>query len=260
MIDVSQKTAPPLGKGALPSLNGKTRPPLDRRTVLELNRPDGAAGYARETQTPPQAPVRPAVQPPPQAPAMKPLPPLINPLRKGQKTPVRFPDPRSRRLRVCFGWNVKDSRCDIDASAFLVDASGRVPDDGWFVFYGQTGSPDGSVTFYEDSGGRDREVIQVDLERLDPSIQKLVFVLTINEAFDRGLNFSMLRDVYVRLLDGAAGQELFSYRLEEYYEAVTSVTIGELYLYNGQWKFNPVGNGLHRDLAGQCAVYGVEIC
>ena len=260
MIGINQKTAPPLGRNALPSLNGKTRPPLDRRTVLELNRPGGGAGYVREAGTPVRAPAGPAVPPPPQAPAVKPVPPLARPLRKGQKTPLQFQDPRSRRLRACFGWNVKDSRCDIDASAFLVDASGRVPDDGWFVFYGQTGSPDGSVTFSEDPGGMDREVIQVDLERLDPSIQKIVFVLTINEAFAQGLDFSMLRDVYVRLLDGASDRELLSYRLEEYFETVTSITVGELYLYNGQWKFNPVGNGLHQDLAGQCAVYGVEIC
>ena len=31
------------------------------------------------------------------------------------------------------------------------------------------------------------------------------------------------------------------------------------YLHNGQWKFNPVGNGVHQDLAGQCRIYGVEI-
>ena len=38
-----------------------------------------------------------------------------------------------------------------------------------------------------------------------------------------------------------------------------SMTLGELYLHQGQWKFNPVGNGVHMDLAGQCALYGVTL-
>ena len=164
-----------------------------------------------------------------------------------------------RKLNVCFGWNIRDSRCDMDASAFLVGANGKVPDDSWFVFYGQTDSPDRSVSFGMDSSGKDREIITVDLNRLNPSIRKIVFVLTIDQAFQNNLNFSMIRDAYVRLLDANTGQELLSYRLEEYYNNVTSMTLGELYLHNGQWKFNPVGNGVHQDLAGQCAIYGVEI-
>lgn len=37
------------------------------------------------------------------------------------------------------------------------------------------------------------------------------------------------------------------------------MTLGELYLHQGQWKFNPVGNGVHMDLARQCALYGVTL-
>ena len=157
------------------------------------------------------------------------------------------------------GWNVRDNRCDIDASAFLLEAGGHVPADGWFVFYSQQTSPDQSVVFGSDPSGKDRELFEIDLSRLDRRIQKIVFVLTINEAFENHLNFSMVKDAYVRLLDGTTNRELMSYRMEEYYDNVTSMTIGELYLHNGQWKFNPVGNGVNKDLAGQCAIYGVNI-
>jgi len=187
------------------------------------------------------------------------MPRLVNPLRKGQKTSL---DPQNRGLRMlkaCFGWNIIDARCDMDASAFLTAATGKVPGDDWFVFYGQEVSPDNSVRFMEDPSGKDREIITVNLLSLNSSIQKIVFVLTINEAFENHLNFSMIKDAYVRILDGVTNQELVSYKLEEYYTNVTSITIGELYLHNGQWKFNPVGNGVNRDLAGQCAMYGVEI-
>ena len=83
------------------------------------------------------------------------LPPLPNPLGKGQKTAL--PVQAGGKLRVCFGWNVSDQRCDVDASAFLVDARSQVPGDEWFVFYGQTQSPDGSVR--QEPGGQDRSCL-----------------------------------------------------------------------------------------------------
>ena len=183
------------------------------------------------------------------------IPELPNLLRKGQKAPLNG----ANRLKLCFGWNVSNSKCDIDASAFLITGNGKVPSDDWFVFYSQETSPDGSVHFTLDPTHKDREIIEVDLTRVNPQIQKIVFVLTINEAFEHHLNFSMIQDPYVRILDAATNRVLLSYRMEELYANVISMTIGELYLHNGQWKFNPVGNGVNQDLAGQCAVYGVEI-
>ena len=47
--------------------------------------------------------------------------------------------------------------------------------------------------------------------------------------------------------------------MDEYYENVTSMMIGEVYLHNGNWKFNAVGNGVSKDLAGLCRLYGVQI-
>ena len=53
--------------------------------------------------------------------------------------------------------------------------------------------------------------------------------------------------------------ELVSFKMDEYYENVTSMMIGEVYLHNGNWKFNAVGNGVSKDLAGLCRLYGVQI-
>lgn len=85
------------------------------------------------------------------------------------------------------------------------------------------------------------------------------FVLTIDEALTQKLHFGMLQNVYLRILDDRDGREILSYPLGNAFENVTSMTLGELYLHQGQWKFNPVGNGVHMDLAGQCALYGVTL-
>ncbi|HAG13958.1 MAG TPA: tellurium resistance protein TerD, partial [Ruminococcus sp.] len=216
---------------------------------------------APRPSTPPPAPRTPAPAPQPAAPAIPPMriPPLPNPLNKGQKVPLDPQHSGFTKVKLGFGWNVSDNRCDIDASAFLLGANGKVPGDDWFVFYGQDVSPDRSVRFYSNSAGEDREYIEIDLTKVNPDIKRIVFVLTIHEAYEQRLNFSMIQDAYMRILD-PQNQVVYSYRMQELYANVTSMTIGEIYLHNGQWKVNPVGNGVDQDLAGQCAIYGVQIC
>lgn len=183
------------------------------------------------------------------------LPQLINPVRRGQKTTLDVSGVNV--LRIGFGWNVKDPRCDVDASLFALTDGDRVPGDDWLIFYSAPQSPDGALRF-NPNGSPDRQCITVDLHRLNPQIKKLAIVLTIYEAFENRLNFSMISDAYLRVTDNATGRELVSYRVEDYSPNITSMTLGEVYFRNGQWKFNPVGNGLNIDLAGQCAVYGVN--
>ena len=69
----------------------------------------------------------------------------------------------------------------------------------------------------------------------------------------------MVRDAYVRIMDADSQKELVSFKMEEYYSNVISMMIGEIYRHNGQWKFNAIGNGVAKDLAGLCALYGVEV-
>ena len=61
-------------------------------------------------------------------------------------------------------------------------------------------SPDGSTVLSE-SGGMDRQVVTVDFRKLDARVDRIVFVLTIDEAFQKNLNFSMVKDAYIRILD-----------------------------------------------------------
>ena len=87
----------------------------------------------------------------------------------------------------------------------------------------------------------------------------MVFVLTIHEALEKHLNFSMIKDAYIRIIDQTSNQELASFQMDEYYSNVTSMMIGELYQHNQIWKFNAIGNGVARDLAGLCELYGVSV-
>ena len=184
-------------------------------------------------------------------------PPLRCLIQKGQKQSIGTAG-QLKSIKIAMGWNTSNPQCDIDLSAYLLDSSGRVPGDDWFVFYSQTISPDGSVSLDVNGSLEDREIVTVDFTKLKPHIRKIVFVLTINEAFTRRLNFSMVSDAYIRLLDPETDREILSFLLTDYYANVTSMMLGEVYLYNDTWKFNAIGNGVARDLAGLCELYGVN--
>lgn len=183
-------------------------------------------------------------------------------LKKGQKFALAGNGQQLGKIQFCLGWDVLNQACDLDASAFMLDANNKVVGDDWFVFYGQTSSPDGSVVHSGDSQGEsvgDDEIITINTQQVNPSVQKIAFVVTINEALENNLNFSMVANAYVRVVDCATGNEMAKFELTDYYANVTSMVVGELYRYNGQWKFNAVGDGVAKDLAGLCAMYGVNV-
>lgn len=185
-------------------------------------------------------------------------------LKKGQKVNLAQGGEVLNNLRIALGWDLVNVACDLDTSAFMLSDNGKVIGDDWFVFYGQLNSPDGAVIHRGDSDGTtsaggDDEAIDIDLNRLNPAVKRIVFVVTINEAFEKGQNFSMVANAYVRALNQQTGKELVRFQLTDYYSNVCSMAVGELYKHNGQWKFNAIGNGLAQDLAGLCATYGVNV-
>lgn len=183
-------------------------------------------------------------------------------LKKGQKVALSNNGTTLKNIRVCLGWDVLNQNVDLDASAFMLGADNKIVGDDWFVFYGQPQSPDGSVNHSGDSQGQgegDDEIISIALDRVNQSVNKITFVVTIDEALERGFNFSMVSNAYVRVVNADTNVEIARFTLSEYYNNVTSMVVGELYKHNGQWKFNPVGDGVAKDLAGLCEMYGVNV-
>ena len=180
-------------------------------------------------------------------------------LRKGQKLSLMRENPNLTAVEVSLGWRVQNPACDMDASAFLLGSNGKVVGDEWFVFYGQTSSPDGSVVHHGERGGTGEETLSIDLKKLHPSVKRIVFILTIHEALRQRLNFGTVSDAYIQVRDGRMGKGILRFRLDEYYSNVISMVVGELYEKNGEWRFNAVGNGVDRDLEGLCGLYGVQV-
>ncbi len=247
MVNIPMNTNGPVTKESVLSLNQiKIQAPKSSQNITAINN-GGRANCSASS----------AEQMPVSSGGCKPVPALSNMVQKGQKVPLEASG-RLSCMKACLGWNTTNPACDVDVSAFLLNADGKVLGDTWFVFYGQTQSPDGSTDFALDDGA-DREIITVNFTKINPNVHKIVFVLTINEALEKNLNFSMLKDAYIRLLDQTANREIVSFKMDQYYSNVTSMMIGEVYLHNGLWKFHAIGDGVARDLAGLCELYGVQV-
>ena len=184
------------------------------------------------------------------------LPALSKRVSKGQKVPLTF---SSNKIKVNFGWNVNNLACDVDVSAFLLAGNGKVVGDDFFVFYGQESSPERSVLFKNVEEANVLQIFDIDTSILNPAVQKIVFVMTINDAIEKALNFGMLKDAYIQIVDPVTNAEVASFLVEEYYNNINSMMMGEVYLHNGAWKFNAIGNGVNKDLAGLCEFYGVQV-
>lgn len=248
MIEVPTRTKTVVDRGTIFAINAeKVQTAKNRQTIGNLN----VSGNVSTDSVQPTAATSIGT------PYQMQIPTLRQTVQKGQKFSLNL-NSSSSMVRACFGWNTLNALCDVDVSAFLLDKNGKVLGDDWFVFYGQPSSPDKSVT-WKLIDGIDREIVDINLEKINPNVEHIVFVLTINEAFAKNLHFGMLQDAYVRILQEKENVELVSFKMEDYYDNVISMMIGELYRYKGAWKFYAVGNGMAKDLAGICQLYGVEV-
>lgn len=173
---------------------------------------------------------------------------MIN-LEKGQRISM---DKGLTLVGVGLGWDPNEGTgydFDLDASAFMLGESGRIPTDEYFVFYNNQKSPDGSVESTGDdltggnSDGGDDETINVDLSKVDPKIQEIVFTATIYKAEDRRQNFGQVRNSYIRIYDAKTNAEIARYDLDEDFSIETAVEFGRLYRRGDEWKFEAMGIG-----------------
>ena len=165
---------------------------------------------------------------------------------------------KGQRIDIGLGWDPNEGTgydFDLDASAFMIDDQRLIPSEPFFVFYGNVDSPDGALhhTGDDPTGGNsadgDDESIQVDLSKVDPRVNEILFVVTIHEAQSRGQNYGQVRNSYIRIVDNNTGQEVAKYELGEDFSIETAVEFGRLYRRNGQWKFEASGIGYKEDLA-----------
>lgn len=188
-------------------------------------------------------------------------------LQKGQKVELRKNNGGSlQRVMVGLGWDeVKQSRgffapkpqdIDCDASAFIC-VNGRLQGTDDVVYFGNLTHRSGCIRHMGDNltgaGDGDDEQIMVDLASLPSQYDKIIVVVNIYQAMQRRQHFGMIKNAFIRVCDGENNQELCKYNLSENYDNMTAMVFGELYRYNGAWKFNAIGQATQDNSIGDLA-------
>ena len=188
-------------------------------------------------------------------------------LTKGQKVDLTKGNASLKTIVAGLGWDTNKYDggfdFDLDASAFLIGENGKVITQEDFIFYGNLVHKSGAVEHMGDNrtgeGEGDDEQIKVNLQQIPSNIQKVVFTVTIYEAEKRKQNFGQISNAYIRIINDDDNKELIRYDLGEDFSIETAIVVGEIYRYNGEWKFNAVGSGFQGGLAALCGNYGIDV-
>lgn len=187
-------------------------------------------------------------------------------LQKGGNVNLSKEAPGLSAVAVGLGWDVRatdGAAYDLDASAFLVTAAGKVRADNDFIFYGNKKSADGSVEHMGDNttgaGEGDDEVVEVKLSGVPAAIEKIAFSVTIHEAEARKQTFGQVSKAYIRVVNKADNKELARYDLSEDGSTEAALIFGELYRAGTEWKFKAVGQGFKGGLGPLARNFGVNV-
>lgn len=191
-------------------------------------------------------------------------------------------------LRIAMGWEPNEDpngpNFDLDVSAFMIGTDFKIPDDGFFVFYGcdhtgtdaqgnvrplsQDNAMYGAVDVKDENDesaaeGDDQEDMLLDLSKVDPRVEQIIVAVTIckypnDEKRDRrtlSLNFGMVRNCYVRLIDERTNEEVLRYDLANTFRNEDAVEFCRIYRLGREWEFESLGRGSQGSLPGLIEMY-----
>lgn len=181
-------------------------------------------------------------------------------LKKNDVLNLTKKNPGLKKVILGAGWDVASigQDFDLDIAAFLLDANNKFNTVSNVIFFNNKVGQ--GVTLGGDNrtgaGAGDDETINIELDKIDSNIAKIVFVVTIHEAMAKRQTFGMINNSYVRLVDlDQNGKELCRFNLKENGSTATSVIFAELHRSGSEWQFKAVGEGKIADLNGVLALY-----
>lgn len=182
-------------------------------------------------------------------------------ISKGERFKIAKSEGLSK-IKVVLDWN---SDADLDASAFLCGDEGVILDDAGFVFYNSENreqpfdravygnkrrwmaetrpmSGDGAVLgSLDDRSGASGEIIDVDLDKVDPQISEIVFVASIH---DEDKTFGDVKDAFISVVNAETNEELCRYELNAAFTKETALAVAKLIVNEeGDWEFEAIGTG-----------------
>lgn len=174
-------------------------------------------------------------------------------LKKGQRVNLKKEAPNLNRVLVGLGWDPvkehgffgrKEADIDIDASVICIDKDNHHVDT---IYFGNLRDSSGSIIHAGDNltgdGDGDDEQIHIILDRLPSYIVRLAIIINIYSAYSRKQDFGKVKNCFVHVMDEDTHTELIRYDIKEDFSGKTGIFVADIYLHNGEWKFQALGNG-----------------
>lgn len=191
-------------------------------------------------------------------------------LNKGSRFNLAKEAPALKVAGIGLGWDPNEEEngpdFDLDVSAFLLTADGKVPADEYVVFYGSQlvmDTPEGKRPYSGDgavlgavdaidgteSDGEDDEDMRIYFDKVWEGIQQIVITVSITKypndsKKDRRTllqNFGMVNDCYIRVWDDESQTEILRYNLKEQFTNEDAVEFGRFVRVGDSWEFIATG-------------------
>ncbi|MEI8048742.1 MAG: TerD family protein [Bacteroidota bacterium] len=207
-------------------------------------------------------------------------------LHKGERFNLSKQAGGLNKVKIGLGWEANEDpngpNFDLDVSAFMIGDDFKIPDDGFFVFYGaenkgndsegnerpmsqdeaMLGAVDEKEGGSDDEGG-DTEDMILTLNKVDKRVQQIIITVTIckyphDDKKDRrtlALNFGMVHKCYIRICNDESGEEIARYDLAEKFGNEDAVEFGRLYRLGNEWEFEALGRGLNGSMPALIEMY-----
>ncbi len=172
---------------------------------------------------------------------------------------------RLSRVVAGFGWNTEKytgpQDFNLDASAFMLNSSGRVKRSEDFIFYNNL-EGDGvilSESNFTGTSAVDKEQVIIDFASIPFAVEHIVFTITIDQAIQHKQSFDDVTDISFRVFDPVTETEFVRYDLAEVFPIETAIIVAELYKENDEWYIRAIGTGQTGGLEALCDKYGIDI-
>jgi len=190
-----------------------------------------------------------------------------NIVKKGDYIDLLAAVPSMKEMSIGAGWEMKNmegDKIDADLCCFLLDKDGQTRVDDDFVFYNQEATLEGAVKHMGDSrtgdGEGDDEEMFFDINGIPFDVIRIALVLSIYDEELKGWDFSMIKDLYLRLVNREEGDEILRVRFdEEELRGQTAIQVACIVREGPKWFFEVQERLVGGGLAALAKEYGIIV-
>lgn len=180
-------------------------------------------------------------------------------LVKGEKIDITKTNPGLKVAAIGLGWDTSRSSSTFDLDAFALALKGKKLASPSDVLYFSSPKTNGKPAIMNEAlvhsgdnltgaGAGDDETILVDFSKIPSGVDEIVVCANIYQAASKRQNFGMVDNAFIRVYDNDTKAEIARYDLSEDASSHSGMVFGKLYLHQGEWKFQAVGESKDGDI------------